>query len=404
MNPAKTGALALAAFALLAQPILADAGYDRWVRDFWPQARAKGVSKSTYRAAFRGMKPDPEILERAESQLEFVTPIWEYLARTVTDKRIETGREMLRTHRRVLDAIEARYGVDREYVVAIWGMESSYGAVLDNPKIVKPVIRSLSTLAYKGGRRARFGRAQLLAALQILENGDVKPRGMLGSWAGAMGHTQFIPTTYAAYAVDFTGDGKRNIWTSIPDALASTANYLKVSGFREGQTWGYEVALPRGFDYALADSRKKKRTLAEWQRLGVQRANGRAFPRLSDEAYVLLPAGSRGPAFLILRNFRAILRYNNADAYAMAVGHLADRLIGGNPFYAPWLENDRTLSRTERKELQKALNRRGLDTGGVDGKIGPRTLAAVRNYQANSGLVADGFASYTLLQRLRAGR
>ncbi len=281
-------------------PAMADPGFDDWVRGFWPEARAKGVSEATFRRAFDGVTPDPDVLERAGAQPEFVRPLWEYLESAVSDKRIDNGREMLRQHASTLDAIESRYGVSRFVVVSIWGMESSYGEVLENRNIVKPVIRSLATLAYRGGSRANFGKQQLLAALEILENGDVTPDRMYGSWAGAMGHTQFIPTTYQAHAVDFDGNGKRDIWTSISDALASTANYLRVSGWRTGETWGYEVKLPRGFDFSHADD-TTRRSLSEWSRLGVERANGLHFPRPNDEAYLLRPAGANGAAFLYCR-------------------------------------------------------------------------------------------------------
>ncbi len=378
----------------------ADRNFSQWVEELWPEARAKGISEGTFRRAFDGVTPDPEVIELASRQPEFVRPVSDYIASAVSDERIETGQEMLARHAGVLDLIEARYGVSRYIVVAIWGIESSYGEVLDNKNIVRPVIRSLATLAYQGGRRATFGKQQLLAALQILERGDVRPEQMYGSWAGAMGHTQFIPTTYNQYAVDFDGTGRRDIWNSIPDALGSAAAYLSARGWRTGKTWGYEVTLPEGFDFALADG-DARRSLSEWERHGVRRVQGQAFPRPDDEAYLMLPAGARGPAFLALPNFRTILAYNNANSYALAVGHLADRLKGFNPIVGEWPENDRPLTAAQRREMQEHLVSRGYDTGGIDGMVGPKTRSAIRSFQSRIGLPADGYASYSLLQRLR---
>ncbi|MBB4302900.1 membrane-bound lytic murein transglycosylase B [Rhodobium orientis] len=380
----------------------ADARFDRWIRDFWPTAKAAGVSWDTYRSAFAGVSPDPDILKKASRQPEFVTPIWEYLGSAASERRVENGREKLVEWKTWLDRIEAKYGVDRHVVVAIWGMESSYGEVLNNPKIVKNVIRSLSTLAYAGGKRQRFGESQLVAALKILERGDVSPRHMTGSWAGAMGHTQFIPTTFEAYAVDMDGDGRRNIWTSIPDALGSTAAYLNRSGWVSGKTWGYEVDLPRGFNFALADGHGK-RSIAEWQALGVTRVLGRVFPRPDDEAYLLMPAGARGPAFLMLKNFRVIKRYNNADAYALAVGHLADKLMGAGSLAASWPREEKPLTHSQTRELQALLNRLGYGAGSVDGKLGPKTRAAIRDYQKRIGMPPDGYANTRLLSNLKDG-
>ncbi|MGH6923909.1 MAG: lytic murein transglycosylase [Propylenella sp.] len=380
----------------------ADAGFDRWVRDFWPAASAEGVSRAVYEAAFRELTPDPEVLEKARHQPEFVTPLWEYVAARVSEKRIVDGREMLTRHGGLLDAIERAHGVDRHIVVAIWGMESSYGQVLDNPKIVKNVIRSLATLAYADPRRGRFGRQQLIAALKILQNGDVSPERMTGSWAGAMGHTQFIPTTYEAYAIDFDGDGRRNVWTSEADALGSAANYLRVSGWVPGKTWGYEVVLPGGFDYRFAED-GESRSLAEWARLGVARAQGAAFPRPDDKAELIAPAGARGPAFLMLRNHFVIKRYNNSTAYSLAVGHLADRLRGGGGLLQAWPAGERPLTSQESAELQHYLAKAGYYDGAIDGKLGPRSREAIRAYQAGVGMAPDGFAGLQLLETLRSG-
>lgn len=377
-------------------------GFDRWVRDFWPQAQQAGISRETYKRAFAGVSIDRDVIEKSQRQAEFVKPIWEYLSSAASEKRITNGREMLENHGRLLDSIERAYGVDRHIVVAIWGMESSYGAVLDDPKIVRSVIRSLATLGYDGGRYRKFGRSQLIAALKILQRGDITPEAMTGSWAGAMGHTQFIPTTYNAYAVDFDGDGRRNIWGSIADALGSTAAYLNKSGWDSGKTWGYEVMLPRGFDYKRADG-KTVHTLAQWSAMGIKRAKGNAYPRPDDDARLLLPAGAGGAAFLMLKNFRVIKRYNNADAYALAVGHLADRLRGGDAFAADWPVDERPLTSTETRALQTHLARRGYSVGGIDGKVGPNTQAAIRHFQRSVGLIPDGYASTGLLDRVQSG-
>lgn len=273
----------------------AQASFDQWVKDFWPVAKSEGISATTYNRAFSGVTPDPEVLEKAKYQPEFVKPLWDYIRHGASEKRVATGRELLARHAALLDRIEQAYGVDRHIVVAIWGLESTYGEVLDDPKIVRSVVRSLATLAWGDPRRARFGRQQLLAALKIIQNGDIPADALTGSWAGAMGHTQFIPTTYQAYAVDFDGDGRRDMWNGPVDALASAASYLNESGWVAGRTWGYEVVLPRDFDYRLADV-ETSQALGAWDRLGVRRAGGEPYPRAEDTAVLLAPAGASGPA------------------------------------------------------------------------------------------------------------
>lgn len=366
-------------------------------------ARARGISQATIVQSLTGLSSDPGVLAAPQQQAEFVRPIWEYIDRAVTDARITTGQGKLVEWAPVLDAVENRFGVDRHILVAIWGVESSYGAVLDDVAIVRPVIRSLATLACGDQQRASFWRDELVAALQIIEHGDAPSDQMTGSWAGAMGHTQFMPTTYQRYAIDFDGDGRRNIWRSVPDALASTANYLKASGWRSGEGWGYEVELPDGFDYSLADE-TTERPLSSWMQSGVRLVDQRLSTPADVKAVLLLPTGARGPAFLLLPNFQAILRYNTAMAYALSVAHLSDRLRGGPPFVRSWPREDRVLTTDERKELQNLLAGRGFEVGGVDGKVGPKTRAAVRAYQASVGLVPDGYADAALLERVKAGR
>jgi membrane-bound lytic murein transglycosylase B len=394
----------LVSFAVLGvgfiAPVFADEKFDRWVRDFWPAAKAAGVSRSIYDAAFRGVTPDPEVLEKASNQAEFATPLWDYVSKRVSEKRIEGGRDALVRHRALLDRIESRYGVDRHILVAIWGMESYYGEVLSNSKIVKGVIRSLATLAYGDRRRQKFGRQQLIAALKILQRGDISIEGMTGSWAGAMGHTQFIPTTYEAYAVDFDGDGRRDLWNSPADAIGSAANYLKKAGWVSGTAWGYEVLLPQDFDYALAGD-GESRTISAWKKLGLVRARGEDFPRPGDNAELITPVGANGPAFLLVRNHFVIKRYNNATAYSLAVGLLADRLRGEGDLVRPWPANERLLTADESIEVQQHLARAGLYDGKIDGKLGPGSRAAIRAWQSGRGLPADGFAGVQLLQTLR---
>jgi membrane-bound lytic murein transglycosylase B len=275
--------------------------------------------------------------------------------------------------------------------------------VLEDMAVVKPVVQSLATLACNHGSRAAFWRDELLTALQLLEKGDATPERMTGSWAGAMGHTQFMPTTYQSHAIDFDSDGKRDLWTSVPDALASTANYLRSLGWRSGERWGYEVELPQGFDYSLVDERTE-RPLSEWLSFGVSLADNRNEISAKETAVLVLPTGARGPAFLLTANFRIILRYNTALAYGLSVAHLSDRLRGGPPFVRSWPRSDRMLTRPEREELQTLLAQRGFDPGPVDGKVGPKTRAAIRAYQAPIGLLADGYAEASLLEKLRATR
>ncbi len=371
------------------------AAYREFVEEFRTLARRHGIPESLYDRAFRGLTPDPEVIERNNRQPEFVLPPSHYMALMVTDTRVREGRRKLSEYGSALDRIERRYGVDPHVLTAIWGMETLYGTLRGE----RNVIRSLSTLGYKG-RRAKFGRTQLLAALKILKAGDIPLDRMTGSWAGAMGHTQFIPTSYAAYAVDFTGDGRRDIWDSPQDALASTANYLRRNGWVPGRPWGHEVVLPERFDAGLA-GRGNERTIRQWQRLGLRAAGRQPFPHPGDRAYLYLPAGREGPAFLLRRNFRSIMRYNPAHKYALAVGHLTDRLRGEKRTPA-WPDGIVPMAEPQRKELQRLLAAKGYDIGDVDGIIGPRTRAAVRDYQRKRQRRVDGFPRPELLNLLRA--
>lgn len=371
------------------------AGFDGWVRDFRQRAMTEGIKAPTLDSAFQTVRFDRDVIRLDRTQSEFSKAIWEYLASAVSNSRVTNGRAALAKHATALNAIEQRYGVEKEVVVAVWGLETSYGGYRGS----NSVIQSTATLAYEG-RRSEFFEEQLIAALRILQSGDTVPRNMVGSWAGAMGHTQFMPTSYLDTAVDFNGDGRRDIWSEDPtDALASTAAYLKKAGWKTGQPWGVEVTLPAGFDYALAD-RKIKKSPNAWARLGVRDMTGRKVQERG-RASLLLPAGARGPAFMIFDNFAAIERYNSADSYVIGVGHLSDRIAGQGPIRAPWPVGDRALSVSERKEMQERLTRAGFDTQGVDGRVGPNTINAIRSYQKSRGLVADGYASAALLNLLR---
>jgi membrane-bound lytic murein transglycosylase B len=371
------------------------ASFAEWRAQFRPRALAAGIRPETFDAALAGVSPDPEVMRLDGAQAEFTKPIWEYIDGAASGERVATGRARAASLGPTLAAIEARYGVDQEIVLAIWGMESSYGAFRGS----MPVIRSLATLAYDGRRRG-FAEGQLIAALTILQAGDAPAGRLVGSWAGAMGHTQFMPTSYLRYAVDFTGDGRRDVWSDDPtDALASAANYLAGSGWTRGQPWGVEVRLPAGFDFAAADQ-SNRRPVADWRARGVTRIDGAPLPD-HGQAAILAPAGARGPAFALYGNFFVIKAYNNAASYAMGVGHLGDRIAGGGPIVGAWPRGERELSRSEKIEMQERLTARGFGTGAVDGVVGPDTIQAIRAYQQSRGLTPDGFATADLLAGLR---
>lgn len=370
--------------------IEANPGFDAWLAGFRPRALAEGIAPEVYDRATRGVGYNAAVIDRDRSQAEFTRSVGDYLASAVSDTRIANGRAALARHAAVLDRIAARYGVEKEIVVAVWGMESAYGTRRGDT----PTIEALATLAYDG-RRGAFFEGQLIAALKIVQDGNVTPRAMVGSWAGAMGHTQFIPTSYLAYAVDFGGDGRRDVWSDDPtDALASTAAYLAQAGWVRGQPWGVEVTLPEGFDHGLT-GRGTTRAPADWAALGVRTADGGALPD-HGAASILTPAGADGPALMVFGNFRAILRYNNADSYAIAVGHLADRIGGGAPFRARWPET-RAMRAEELGELQSRLALAGFDPGSTDGRFGPRTEAALRGWQRATGRRPDGYPDPALL-------
>ena len=379
-----------------ALPAAADPAFERCLDGLRPQAAAAGIRTETFDLHTAGLAPDPTVLESLDFQPEFRTPIWDYLAGLVDQERVDDGKAMLAEHRGLLERVQAQYGVDPETVVAVWGVESNFGRTFGK----KPLLASLATLSC-AGRRQDFFRGEFFATLKLIQSGDLVAEGLVGSWAGAFGHTQFMPSTYARIAVDFDGDGRRDLVGSIPDALASTANYLKRSGWRTGQPWGREVILPEGFDTSV-NGRQARRPLAAWQARGIAPAiDGAAVPGDAATA-LLLPAGKEGPAFLVHKNFDAIYSYNAAESYALAIAHLSDRLRGGGPWVTPWPTDDPGLSRRERRELQELLVARGHDIGEVDGMIGTRSREALKLEQARLGLPAEGRAGQRILQALRA--
>jgi lytic murein transglycosylase len=373
----------------------AAADFGNCIAGLEPLAERRGISREAFEQLTAGLTPDLSIMDLLDAQPEFNKSPWDYLDLLVSDERIARGRELLAKYASVFSAMERAYGVDRHIIAAIWGVESNYGTKGGD----RAVLRSTATLACVGRRRDYF-REEFLSALEILARGDVKPDRLIGSWAGAFGPTQFMPTTFKRFAADFDHDGRRDVVDSVADVIASTANNLKTDGWAPGESWGYEVVLPAGFNYLLAD-RSKQMTIAQWEGLGVKRAGDKPFPRPSEKAFLLLPAGARGPAFLMLQNFRVIMKYNPAEAYALAIGHLADRLRGGGPFVQAWPRDERALSMSERFEMQQLLARRGYDVGEPDGLLGPRTRIAIRNFQAANGQIPDGFASSVVLDRLR---
>jgi membrane-bound lytic murein transglycosylase B len=375
----------------------AAANFRACLEGLWPQAQRRGVSRALFDAQTADLTPDLRIMDLLDGQPEFTKSVWDYLDILVNEDRIQNGRAILARYRTVFDSVEKAYGVDRHVIAAIWGVESNYGTQIGD----RSVIRSTATLACIG-RRRDFFREEFLSALEILARGDVRADHLKGSWAGAFGPTQFMPTAFKRYAVDFDRDGRRDVVDSVPDVIASTANNLKLDGWVSGQTWGYEVVLPEGFNFLLAD-RSRMLTMREWERAGIRRAGGKPFPRADDRAFLLIPAGAQGPAFLMLQNFRVIMKYNPAEAYALAIGHLADRLRGGGPFVQAWPRHERVLTRAERYELQEHLARRGFDVGEPDGRLGGKTRNALRQFQATVGHVPDGFASGSILERLRGG-
>ena len=395
---AALAATCLQGLAQVAPPAPAEsAEFNQCMAGLQGSARAAGVTDATFERLTQGLVPNMNVIERLNFQPEFRTAIWDYLAGLVDDERVAEGQALLAQHADTLRRIEQRYGVDSATVVAVWGVESNFGQTFGT----LPLVQSLSTLSCFGRRQAYF-RTELYAALRILQKGDIAPERLVGSWAGAFGHTQFMPSTFERLAVDFDGDGRADLMDNASDALASTAHFLAKAGWRTGQPWGFEVKLPDGFS-TQGEGRRTKRPVSEWAQRGLTRLDGSALPTDAGSAGLLTPAGRNGPAFLAFRNFDALFSYNAAESYGLAIAHLSDRLRGGGPFATPWPTDDPGLSRAERRELQGLLTLRGHDIGAVDGMLGERSRAAIRIEQQRLGQEPSGRGGQRLLKTLRSG-
>lgn len=373
--------------------------FAQWVETFRPRARARGVSDATYTRVLGNLKPDTSVYALDKAQPEFREQVWQYLNRRVSDWRIGVGRERAKEHAALLGKIERTYGVDRYVMLGLWGMESAYGDVIDNPKHMRPVMPALAALAWGEPRRRTYWEQELLNALVIIERGWASPDAMLGSWAGAMGHTQWMPEVWLSMGVDFNGDGRVSPYGPPDDALAGTAQYIAKRGnYRRGEAWGYEVRLPA----TVSATSSETTTIATWQQRGVARADGKPFTRPGERAKVWQPVAG-GPVFLLTQNFAAVRSYNPANTYALAIVHLGDRIRGDGPFVQQFPGGERILTLPEVQETQRRLTAAGFDTGGTDGRVGRDTMLAVRNFQRQSGLTpADGYPGLKVLEKLRA--
>jgi lytic murein transglycosylase len=370
--------------------------FDACLNTLRAPARAAGVQDATFTQHTQGLVPDMTVIDRLNFQPEFRTAIWDYMAGLVDDERVEQGKALMAQHAETLSRVNERFGVDPATVVAVWGVESNFGQSFGK----SPLVQSLGTLSCFGRRQAYF-RGEFFATLRILQAGHIAPDRLVGSWAGAFGHTQFMPSTFERLAVDFDGDGKADLMDSTTDALASTANFLAKAGWQTGQPWGFEVKLPEGFA-VTGEGRRTKRAMSEWTARGVKRVDGTALPA-SGSAGLLTLAGPQGPAFLVMRNFDALYSYNAAESYGLAIAHLSDRLRGGGTFATPWPTDDPGISRAERRELQTLLIQRGHDIGAVDGMLGDKSRTAIRAEQERLGQETSGRAGQKLLKALRGG-
>lgn len=368
--------------------------FQLFVESLWPLAKERGITRKTFDVAFKGVTYDPTVVAHTVNQAEFVKPIWEYLASAVSANRVERAQAAAKQYKTWLVKAQSAYGVDASVVIGIWGLETDFGAFAGSDY----VIRALASLAFAHFRGDYF-KVELLAALQILQDGDIAPARMKGSWAGAMGQTQFMPSSFRQFAVDFEGHGRRDIWTSAPDAIGSTANYLNKHGWIAGLPWGFEVILPDGFNLKDADSSRSAPFSAFGDR-GVKRADGAPLPH-SGEGQLLIAAGVKGPIFLVTANFKVIKSYNNATAYALGVALLGDRAMGGPALHAEWPVHDPQLSADEMRQMQTQLKKMGYDVGEVDGNIGEAGRAALRAYQEKTGLIPDGYPTLALLMKMR---
>lgn len=369
--------------------------FQAWVAEFKKEALKQGISQRTLDKAFKDVHLNLRVLGLDRRQPEFSQTFWQYFNRAITKWRVEKGQELYKKHQEQLNEITKKYGVPGRFIIAFWGLETNYGGYTGNTKIIE----SLATLAYDP-RRSKFFTSELLAALKIIDLGHVPIEQMRGSWAGAMGLPQFMPSNYLKYAVDGDNNGKIDLWNSLPDVFNSMGSFLKTIGWQEEENWGREVSLPDGFNLALADGRTEK-PLTEWENLGIKLADGRSLPSANLQARLLLPSDYRGPAFLVFENFQVIKRWNRSNNYALAVGHLADRIINRPALSKKAPKNDAALSKIELKEIQERLNLLGFNAGTADGISGPITRKAIRAYQVKHKLPADAFPSKSLLKSLR---
>jgi lytic murein transglycosylase len=399
---ALVAALGAVPLALATGRARATPSFEQWVATIRPRALARGVSEATFARTMNGLKPDTRVLALIRNQDEFQEQLWQYLNRRASDWRIITGQERAKQNADLLSRIERDYGVDRHIMLALWGIESSYGDVIDNPKYMRPVIPALAALAREEPRRRAYWEAELINALLIVERGWATPQQMIGSWAGAMGHTQWMPEVWLHMGVDYDHDGRVSPFGKPDDAFAGTAHFLvERGGYLRSAAWGHEVRLPPGFNPGRAG--RAERNYTKWRELGVIRADGKPFERSDDKARLRVPVEG-GPAFLTGRNFSAVMAYNPAFSYALAVCHLADRIAGGGPFVRQFPGSERLPTLAEIQEIQRRLTALGYDTDGTDGRAGISTMRAVAAYQRNTGIdPADGYAGVNLLARLRQG-
>ena len=389
----------LAALPAFAQttPATAPPDFSRCIDGLQDEARAAGVSEATYRQLTRGLVPDMSVIDKLNYQPEFQMPIWDYLSGLVDDERVQQGQALLQQHAAVLERLQQRFGVDPEAVVAVWGVESNFGRNFGN----YPLVQALGTLSCHGRRQAFF-RGELFTAMRIVQAGHIAPERFVGSWAGAFGHTQFMPSTFERLAVDGDGDGRRDLIDNTADALASTANFLARAGWQSGQPWGFEVRLPPRFNTS-DEGRRSKRPMSEWIARGLRKVDGSPLPQGLGSAGLITPAGPQGPAFLVFKNFDAIYSYNAAESYGLAIAHLSDRLRGAGPFTTPWPTDDPGLSRAERRELQLLLLLNGHEIGQADGMLGDKSRTAIRAEQQRLGQEVNGRGGMKLLRALRGG-
>ena len=399
INGAKVASNTATTTALVTGSYMSTSSFQGCLANLRSQAIASGVSGSTYDRYTQNLSPDYSVIDKLNYQPEFSTPIWDYLSGLVDNERVQAGQQKLAQHRVVLNRVEQTYGVPAETVVAVWGVESNYGDISGK----YPLLQALGTLSCEGRRQSYF-RGEFFATMRILQRGDLTQDQLYGSWAGAFGHTQFMPSTYERLAVDFDGDGRRDLVSSTTDALASTANFLKRAGWQTGMPWGFEVKIPQGVSIA-GESRRNKRSLNSWIAQGVTRTDGTALIQGnlsgSTPAGLITPAGANGPAFLVFKNFDAIYSYNAAESYGLAIAHLSDRLQGGSTFRTAWPTDDAGTSRAERREIQQFLIQRGYDIGAVDGLIGDKSRQAIQKEQSRLGLNPTGRAGQQILRAFR---